>query len=82
MRDWDEELSSMLFEWTAGARLATLPLIDAVHYVNTGRHLPEIKRDYPDELASPGLVRAVRRRIQETRATLQEGHPTGAVRIY
>lgn len=80
--DWDEELDSMLFSWTAGMRLGTMPLIDAMYYIRHGRHHPSIKRSYPDEVASKGLIDAVRKRMRETQEELRSKYPSGVVPLY
>ena len=76
------ELEEMLFEWTAGSRIETLPLLDAMYYIEHGQHDPALVRDYSDELASRGLIKAVRQKIVETRQELRSKHPTGTIHMY
>ena len=76
------ELEEALFEWTAGSRLETLRLIDALHFIKYGKHNPEIKEDYPEELASKSFIKLVRDKIKQTRRELREKYPSGIVHLY
>lgn len=76
------ELEEILFEWTAGSRLETLKLLDALYFIEHSKHDPQVKRDYPDELASKSFIKAVKNKLIETRRELRKRNPSGKVKLY
>jgi len=78
----ERELEEILSEWTVGSRLETLKLLDALYFIKYGKHNPEIKEDYPEELASKSFIKVVREKISKTRNELSKKHPSGVVHLY
>lgn len=76
------ELEEILFAWTAGSKLETLKLLDALYFIEHGKHDPQIKRDYPDELASKSFIEVVKTKLMETREELGKKNPSGKVKLY
>ncbi len=61
---------------------AVYPLYDALHYLKYGSHIPEVAENFPQYLASKGLIREVRSRRQLVQSRLRQKYPEGTIVLY